>query len=201
MTEDERPFGERGDLAEAAVDCAIRLAVAMRDEGPAAIADVLRTAPEGRMDVVAMAACAMIDLDQPVATLLAWTDHFLDPQGALTLFDREAALDAGYLTYVDDLGDLDPEFAASLEGLDEEERQKRVKAHMRKHERRIRHPRYIAYLERKAQTKREATAARREGGDGVHTPACPHPVDTDAKPVYAFGDAGERPAQTREEAS
>lgn len=61
------------DLAAELVPVATRLVVAVRDEGPDAVKDVLATVPQGRVDALAVILAGMVDPDRTVRSLLAWS--------------------------------------------------------------------------------------------------------------------------------
>jgi hypothetical protein len=63
---------QRGDLAEAMVPLAARLAGAVHDRDPAAVACLLGKVPAGAKDALAVVLAAMVDVDQSPRDLLAW---------------------------------------------------------------------------------------------------------------------------------
>lgn len=198
------------EIAVAAVKVAAHLIVAVRDEGPDTVAQVLATAPEGRVDAVAIALAAMIDPDTSIARSLAWTELMApgspafiehrrllrigvaEPQATILAQRAAEPIDLEQLVIHDDLLDLDPVFGASLIGLDPEERKRRVRERERHHLARIDPAGHRAKLDVKAATRTDRP--RRPQGVPHHA----QPVDKNAKPVYlSVGKDGERPSSTR----
>jgi hypothetical protein len=62
------------DLAEALVPIAARLVATVHDEGPRAVAKLLRKVPDGRHDALAVVLAAMVNPNRSPRELLAWTE-------------------------------------------------------------------------------------------------------------------------------
>lgn len=93
VTDDDKPFGEVGDLVEALVPIAADLVVAVRDHGPAAIRGVLLRVPDGirervinlpggTMGVLAVVLAAMVDPEARMTGLLGWAEQMIPTAAA-----------------------------------------------------------------------------------------------------------------------
>lgn len=100
----DKVFGELGDLVEEQLlPIALRLAEALRGEGPDTVLDVLRTIPtevtarvdhlpHGIMDAFAIVCAGMIDPDARLGELVGWTEPLQDNR--VRAEQRAAELDA-----------------------------------------------------------------------------------------------------------
>ena len=79
-------------LTEELLPIAAELIGCVHDYGPAEVAAVLASVPDGRHDALAVVLAAMVDPDRPASELLAWVDQ---PMQSRTYEPDAVRVDAG----------------------------------------------------------------------------------------------------------